>query len=84
MLNLWHNLNIAFSQVIQCGCVRIRLLEVLHREVDDGSTHLDGFVETGQEGGSLLDEHKCAELALVILEQEFASFELNLGVAAGH
>ena len=57
---------------------------MLDREVDDGAANLHGLVEAWQERSPLLDEDQGSELALVVFEQELASFKLDFGVAPGY
>ena len=54
----------------------------LNAKIDDGATNLHSFVEARQERRALLDKHKCAKFTLVVLEQELATLELYLRVAA--
>ena len=53
-------------------------------EINNCSANLNCFVEAGQKGGSLLNEHKGSKLRLVILKHELSIFKFNLCMASTH
>lgn len=52
----------------------------LHCKVNYSSSDLHGFVVVWKEGRALFDEDECAELGLIVLQEELAVFEFNLGM----
>lgn len=72
--------------VVQIAVLSSRVLMTvinrLYAKVDNSSTNLDCLVVPWEKRGSLLNEHKSAELWLIVFKHEFAIFQLNFSMTS--